>query len=148
MLAAVKAELDAGFIYIFAGAVPADAQAALDMAAVHTQLARYTVNGDATTGLTFAAASGALIAKNADVWKGLIAFEGFAAADFTLTPTFFRFCKAADNGRAVGTTARLQGTVGGPASAADGRLGSDTLTRNGSNESGASIFTVRLSSFG
>ena len=36
----VKEQLDGGFIYIYAGAEPADADTALDMVSTHTQLAK------------------------------------------------------------------------------------------------------------
>ncbi len=151
MLNALKAQLDGGRIYIFAGAVPTDASEALDMVTEHTELAELTLNGGGVTGLTFDTTTSALISKAvAEVWSGLVAFDGFAGpGPGTLTPTFFRFCESGDDGRGDGAgLARLQGTVGGPASAADGRLGSDTLTDNAANTTGASIFTVSLSSFG
>ena len=134
MLAVVKSELDGGFLYIYAGTVPAAASDALDMGAVHTELVMLSVGGDGVTGLTFSASVDALVAKNpAENWDGVIAFDGFDAATTTKTPTFFRFCPAGDNGRGAASTPRLQGTVGGPASSADLKLGSDTLTDNGNN---------------
>lgn len=151
MLNALKAQLDGGRIYIFAGAVPTDASEALDMVTEHTELAELTLNGGGVTGLTFDTTTSALISKAvAEVWSGLVAFDGAdGPGPGTLTQTFFRFCEDGDNGRGAGTgLSRIQGTCGGPASTADGRLGSDTLTDNGVNTTGASIFTLSLASFG
>lgn len=131
----VKENLDAGFLYVFAGPVPADADAALDMATSHTEVAKITVNDDGTTGLTFDAPVNAVLNKAAaETWEGTINLDGFDAGP-TVTPSFFRFVSAADNGRgAGGTTAkRIQGTAGGPSSGADLDVGSDTVTDNGTN---------------
>lgn len=148
MLAGAKAELDGGFIYIFAGPVPANPGDALNMGDDHTQLARLTVDGDGTTGLTFGAPDGAVLPKNGDEWSGLIDFDGAEDGETTLAPTFFRFCPAGDNGRGAVSTPRLQGTAGGPTSVADMKVGSDTLTANGSNTTAAAIFNYRVGSLG
>ena len=147
MLNAAKTALDGGFFYCFAGAVPTNAADALNVATTHTQLFRLTVGGDGTTGLTFETAAAAVLAKETtEVWSGLVAFDGFADASATLTPTFFRFCPAGDDGRGAGSGVRLQGTVGGPASSADVKLGTDTVTDNGSNTQALDGFVVNLSS--
>ena len=148
MLTGVKTALDGGFIYIFAGAVPAGPDEALDMGATHTQLAMISVDGDGVTGLTLAAPSGATLSKNGDEWSGLVAFDGAEDAEASLTPTFFRFCPSGDNGRGAATTERLQGTAGGPTSAADMKLGSEQLTDNGSNTTSVAIFNYRVGSLG
>lgn len=146
MLDAVKSSLDGGFIFIFSGAVPTQAADALNIAAVHTQVAKLSVSGGAT-GLTFEVADGAVVSKETtEVWSGLVLFDGFENAATTLTPTFFRFCPAGDTGRGAGSGARLQGTVGGPGSTADMKLAGPTVTDNGSNTVGADLFNVRLSS--
>ena len=151
LLDAIKTNLDGGFAYIFAGTVPADAETALDMGATHTEVAMLSVDGDGTTGLTFNAAADFVLSKPAAaVWQGLIDFDGFVASPGTITPTFFRVCAAGDDGRAAGAAGfRLQGTVGGPASSADMKLGGgDTLTDNGTNTTSAAVFNVRISSLG
>lgn len=148
MLTAFKTEMDLGFLYLFSGTVPATPDLALDMGADHTQLALLTVDDDGTTGLEFGAAAAAVISKNSDVWEGTIAFDGFEDAEVTLTPTFFRFCAAGDNGRAAADTPRLQGTVGGPASTADLRLATDDVTANGTNTVSAAMFNFRVSGLG
>lgn len=146
MLAMLKSDLDGGTVYVFAGPVPAEAGAALDMGQ-HTQVARFTLNGDGATGLTFDAPSdGALPKPGAAVWEGLVAFEGAQAGQSSLAPTFFRFGKTGDNCRASTTAARLQGTAGGPSSSANMKLTSTTATANGTNRIGAAIFNVRLTS--
>lgn len=95
----LKSRLDGGFIKIYAGAVPTDADATLGSA---TLLCTITKNGDGVTGLTLAAAavSGA-ISKNTDVWSGTNATSG--------TATFWRFIKTGDTGAASTTDERLQG---------------------------------------
>lgn len=148
MLTAFKTEMDLGFIYIFSGSVPATPDLALDMVTDHTQLAKLSVDDDGVTGLTFAAASGAVISKDADVWEGTILFDGFEDVETTLTPTFFRFCATGDDGRTSASTPRLQGTVGGPTSTADMRLASDDVTANGTNTVSAAMFNFRVSGLG
>lgn len=101
----LKDALDAGFLYLFSGPVPASADAAIDGSSV--LLAKISVGGDGTTGLTFAATStdGVLTKTGAETWEGTVAATG--------TATFWRFCEAGDAGTAASTTAkRLQGTVG------------------------------------
>ena len=148
----VKEQLDSGFIYIFAGTAPVDADAALDMVGTHTQLAKIAadaVPADAgTVGLTFAAtAVNGAIAKNAgETWAAKINFVGKDAAlagVSPLTATFFRFCSAADNGQAIGSgsTPRIQGSVA--TTGGDINLTSVSLSDNGSNTTGLASFEVR-----
>jgi len=148
MLDTIKATLDDGFLFIFTGTVPADANDALNMATTHTQLAKFTVADDGTTGLTFEVADDALLAKTGiEDWLATLAFDGFQDATPTLTPTFFRFVIPADTGRTLSTTAkRLQGTVGGPASTADLKLATSTLTEG--NQVAVNSFNVRLNAIG
>ena len=134
MNAALKTALDGGFIFIFAGTEPASPNDALNMSTVHTQVLRLSLNGGATA-LTLQAPTGDTIIKTpSEVWSGLIAFDGAQSGLTTLTPTFYRFCPAGDNGRAANASGkRIQGSVGGPSSSADMIFGSDTFTRNGTN---------------
>lgn len=144
-LAAVKAELDGGFLYIYSGAVPAAADSALDTDNEHTQLVQLSVGGDGVTGLTFATPTGPVMSKTpAEAWEGLVAFDGAEDSETELTPTFYRFCATGDDGRAADNGPRLQGTVGGPTSGASIILGTDTVTDNGVNSQGIGIFTVPL----
>lgn len=148
MLNALKAGLDGGRLYIFAGAAPASPDAALDMVGMHTQVAALSVGGDDVTGLTFDTATGDLLPKNGtESWDATIALDGSDAGP-TVTPTFFRFCEVGDTGRDAAVSLRLQGTVGGPASTADLKLGASTVTDNGTNTVGVAICNVRLSSLG
>ena len=146
-MSALRTALNGGRLYYYAGAEPTNAGDALDMVATHTELCVLTLNGGGTTGLTFEPVTGDTLVKTAaEVWRGLIAFTGAQAAQATLTPTFFRFCAAGDDGRdGAGTRRRIQGSLGGPSSNADLSLGSNTLTRNGVNteECGAFVFRAR-----
>lgn len=127
----VKEELDGGFIYFYAGPVPADADAALDMTVstgLHTQLAKIAADAvpvDAgVTGLTFdAATNGALPKAAAETWAAKVHFvgkdEGQAGVS-ALTATFYRFV---GSGRDSGIAAPLQAaattsTTGGSLAAA------------------------------
>lgn len=149
MLAAMKAELDGGFLYLFAGPVPAGPSVALDLGSTHTQVAVLSESGDGITGLTFDAPSGGLMVKaGAETWEGLVAFDGAEDGETTLSPTFFRFCPDGDDGRGAGAGPRLQGLVGGPSSGADLRIGADTVTANGTNTVGVGIAEVNLVSSG
>lgn len=143
-LNAVKAALDGGRLYYFAGPVPASASDALDTGSSHTQLVMLTESNDGSTGLTFATATGPSLSKAAaEDWSGLVAFDGADDAETTLTPTFFRMGATGDNCRGASSAVRIQGTIGGPASSADIKLGDGTtLTANGTNTRSLPIFTI------
>lgn len=101
-------------IFVFAGSVPATADAALTMGGDHTQLAVITDN-DTGTGLFFAAAAGGVMAKDAAVWLGAIDFGGDGAlpGPGPNAPTFLRICLLTDTGRNLATTEpRIQMTCG------------------------------------
>lgn len=149
----VKARLDTGFIYFYAGAEPATADTVLDMVGVHTQLAKIASDAvpvDAgVSGLTFAAAAAArALAKNGgETWASKINFVGKDAAQAgvsALTAVFYRFCAAGDNGQAAGTgsTYRVQGSIG--VSGADINLSSTALFDNGTNTVGLSTYELRI----
>lgn len=140
-LAALKGALDNGFLYLFSGPVPADADDALDMVADHTQIAMFTKSNDGITGLTFASPSGAGMVKSpAETWEATIAFDGASAGGTVLTPTFWRFGTAGDDCRAVATGPRLQGTAGGPTS----DLPCGDQTDNGVNTLAVDVFVVAM----
>lgn len=149
----VKEELDGGFLYFYAGPVPADADTALDMVDDHTQLAKLAADDppvDAgVTGLTFeaAATNGALPKTAAESWAALVHFNGADDAQAgvgPLTAAFFRFCGPGDDGRAAGTTStpRIQGTIA--VAGADINMTSASLSDNGTNEVGLAAFEVRM----
>ena len=143
-MAALRTSLNGGYLYYFAGPVPANPGDALDMVTQHTQLCRISLNGTAT-GITFAVPTNEVLLKTAaETWSGLVDFAGAQQATPTLTPTFFRFCASGDDGRdgAAGRK-RIQGTIGAPASSADLVLGSDTLTDNGTNTESVGQFRYR-----
>lgn len=145
-LNAVKSALDGGRLYYFAGTVPGEAGDALDMGTTHTQCVELTVGGDGSTGLTFESATGpSLVKAVAEEWKGLVAFDGAQAGETTLTPTFWRFCVAGDNGRDATLGVRVQGAIGGPSSSAEIKLtDGTTLTANGTNTRSLPVFSIDL----
>ena len=117
----LKEQLDGGFLYVFAGPVPATADEALDLVSKHTALVKISLNSTAT-GLTLSApASGAIGKPSGDTWAGAVNIDGYQGSETELAPTFCRFCVGLDDGRgaADGTTGyRIQGTAGGPNSGA------------------------------
>lgn len=140
-LTAIRTALNGGNLYLYAGAVPADADDALNMATTHTQLCKFTESDDGTTGLTFDAASGAGMTKaTAEAWESTINFVGYESAASTLTPTFWRFCTAGDNGQGAAASPRLQGTAGGPFT----DLPCGDLTDNGTNTLSVDTFAVMI----
>lgn len=146
LAAALKTALDGGILYLFAGPVPATAGEALDMGADHTEVVKITESDDGSTGLTFEAAVDGLLAKEGDEeWLGTAAFDGAEDGEANLSPTFYRFCTAADNGRGLAnetTGHRIQGTVGGPSSGADLVLQSGSVANSAEVPIGA--FSVRI----
>lgn len=143
----VKDALDGCFVYYFAGPVPANADAALDMTNDHTQVAKLSVDGDGSTGLTFDSASdGALNKAASEDWSGTVAFDGAEDSETTLTPTFFRICTGSDDGRGAGSDPRVQGTLGGPSSSADIKLASASVTANGTNTVSLPIYYISIPS--
>lgn len=97
-----KNAMDLGFLKIYAGAIPADADAALGAA---TLLCTLSVDG-LGTGLTWEAAaiSGVISKTTAEAWQGSNVASG--------TASFFRFVQPADTGGASTTELRIQGSVG------------------------------------
>lgn len=103
----LKSQFDDGYIAVYSGAVPADADAALGAAVL---LNTYSDNGQAPGAgmgldLDASAASGAISKPVAQVWKGTSVAGG--------TASFFRFYKTGDSGNSSTTDLRIQGTVGG-----------------------------------
>jgi hypothetical protein len=99
----LKAILASGFIKLYAGTPPADADAAIGGG--NTLLCTISVNSGGT-GLTFAAsATDGTIVKNAsEVWSGLNVATG--------TATFYRHIGASDTAALSTTEPRIQGTIG------------------------------------
>ena len=138
----LKGALDGGRLFVFAGAVPATADAALDMVATHTELIKMTENTDDSTGLTFGtAASGALPKTTAEDWDGLIDFDGLVAGPGTQTPTFLRFCESGDNGRGLATTQKRVQLTCGPVGQ---EVHIPDMVDNGSNHQGVDVFELRV----
>lgn len=97
----LKSILDGGFIDIYSGSAPADA----DAAATGTRLCRISVSSG-VTGLTFAAtAPGGVASKTlAETWSGVNSATGTAA--------YYRHVAVGDTAVLSTTQARLQGSVG------------------------------------
>ena len=103
----LKSMFDDGYIDVYSGTVPADADAAIGGA---TLLVTYSDNGAAEGAgngidLDSAASGGAISKAPAQVWKG--------TAGNTGTASFFRFRQLSDTGASSTTEIRIQGTVGG-----------------------------------
>ena len=97
-----KSALDGGVIRIYAGTMPATADADSSSLTVLC-----TISLDATgTGLTWGSTvtAGILSKNTAEIWRGLIGTTG--------TATFFRFMAISDTGAASTTAKRVQGTIG------------------------------------
>jgi len=97
----LKTIFAAGFIKIYGGAVPPDADSALGSATLLCTIS----NNSTGTGINFAsaAASGVLQKASAEVWSGVNAASG--------TATFFRHVAVGDDGTSSTTQARIQGLV-------------------------------------
>lgn len=98
----LKTIFNLGFIKIYAGTVPATADASIGSATLLCTVS----NASTATGLTFdTSATGGVIAKNTgEVWSGVNVADGVA--------TFYRLVAAGDDGTTSTTQARVQGTVG------------------------------------
>jgi hypothetical protein len=98
------ATLFSGTIKVYAGTVPANADASLGGA---TLLVEYTVDDDGSTPLSLdsSAAGGAIGKAPAETWSG--------TAEATGVATFWRYEESGDTGGAVTDERRIQGTVGG-----------------------------------
>jgi len=103
----VKGTFDDGYITIYSGAIPADADASIGAAVA---LVTYSDNGAALGAgngldLEAAAVAGAISKASAQIWKGTAGASG--------TGAFFRYEQLVDSGSASTTEIRIQGTVGG-----------------------------------
>lgn len=112
----VKSLLDGGNIKIYAGAVPATADAAVGAG---TLLCTITLNSTGT-GINFdtAAVGGVLAKAPGEVWSGVNAATG--------TAVWFRHVAAADDGTESVVAPRIQGSVN--SAGADLNLSSTSLT--------------------
>jgi hypothetical protein len=101
----VKNQLDSGFVKIYYGTIPADADATLGSA---TLILTLTESDDGSTGLTFegTASNGVLEKTSAESWQGTVVSAGTNAG------TFYRWVLTGDTGGASTTEKRIQGTVG------------------------------------
>lgn len=97
----LKSIFAAGFIKIYSGSAPADADAAV----TGTLLCTISISGGGT-GINFdTAAVGSVLSKlSSETWSGTNAATG--------TATYYRHVAAGDDGTSSTTQARIQGTVG------------------------------------
>lgn len=97
----LKSIFAAGFIKIYSGSAPADADAAV----TGTLLCTISISGGGT-GINFdtAAVGGVLSKLGSETWSGTNAATG--------TATHYRHVAAGDDGTLSTTQARIQGTVG------------------------------------
>lgn len=103
-----------GFIRLYSGAVPANADAA-----VTGSLVTSISNNSTGTGITWdPAAGGSISKKSSETWSGV---NGSSA-----TVTYFRLVAAGDTGTLSTTEARIQGLIG--TVGADMNLSSTSLT--------------------
>jgi hypothetical protein len=103
----LKTLMDDGYINVYSGAVPADADADEGAAVL---LVQYSDNGAAAGAgngldLETEAVGGAISKETTQVWKGTSVAGGVA--------TFWRFVTLTDGGASSTTDKRMQGTVGG-----------------------------------
>lgn len=98
----IKGAFNLGFLYLYSGVQPASA----DDAASGVQLAKVTVNGDGSTGVTFGSAASGTIAKAvAEAWRYTGLADGQAG--------WYRFSEATDTpGSASAVKARMDGSIG------------------------------------
>jgi hypothetical protein len=97
-----KAGMDGGCIRVYAGTVPATADAAIGSASL---LCVVTLSGGGT-GITFESTpvGGSVVKKTTETWTGTNVASG--------TPSFFRHESLSDDGSASTTLKRVQGTIG------------------------------------
>jgi hypothetical protein len=101
----LKGILDGGFIKIYSGPEPADADAAIGSGGTNVLLCTVSVSGGGGgLNLDTAAVSGAITKALAEVWKGTNAASG--------TASFYRHVTAADDGASSTTQQRIQGSIG------------------------------------
>jgi hypothetical protein len=94
----LKSQLDGGYINIYGGAPPTDADSSIGASTI---LCTVTLNGTAT-GLTIdAVATNGACTKANEVWSGINLLSG--------TATYWRFILPGDTGGASTTAKRLQG---------------------------------------
>lgn len=103
----LKTSLDDGYVRVYSGTIPEDADAALGAAVL---LNTYSDNGAAPGGgngldLDVTPAAGAISKAPAQVWKGTSVASG--------TASFWRYIQLSDTGASSTTEQRIQGTIGG-----------------------------------
>jgi hypothetical protein len=126
-----KNAMDGGFLRIYSGTVPADADAAISGPVLLVQL---SLNGLGVSGLTFEApaVNGIISKTTAEVWQGTNVSAG--------TATFFRFVKGSDLHGVSTTEVRLQGSV----AVVGGELNLSSVTLSNGAQQTVNHFNVAL----
>lgn len=101
----LKALLADGYIKLYSGTVPANADAALGSAVLLNTYSDDDQGDPNGLDLDTAAAGGAIGKLAAQTWSGTAVASG--------TASFFRYVKTGDDGTLSTTQLRVQGTVGG-----------------------------------
>ena len=125
----LRTVMNLGFIKIYSGAVPTDADAAVTGTLLVT-----ISNASGGTGLTFAAsaAAGVIAKTSGETWSGVNAAGGVAS--------YYRHVASGDTGAVSTTEARVQGLIG--VSGSDMNLTNTTLT-NGATQT-VDYYTLNL----
>lgn len=138
MLSTIKDALDGGILVLYHGPVPAASDDMLDMDSNHTELVRIS-------GGTFFSPMDNTLSKDDGAWADTPDFVGANDTEATLAPTFFRLVSDGDDPTEPSGPV-IQGTVGGPSSAAELRLPTATVTNGSSTPLAIAIFNLRLTS--
>lgn len=136
MLATIKDSLDGGTLVLYHGPTPALADSSLDTVSNHTELVRIE-------GGTFDSPVDNVLSKDSGAWSASPVFAGANESEATLAPTFFRMVGNGDD-PAYPSGPVIQGSVGGPSSAAELRLPTATVTNGSSTPVAIAIFNLRL----
>lgn len=98
----LRSRMAAGFLKLYAGTVPATADASLGSA---TLICTISISGGGTgINLETTAASGVVTKETTETWSGTNAAAG--------TVTFFRYVAVGDDGTLSTTQNRIQGSIG------------------------------------
>ena len=136
MLATIKTSMDNGILVLYHGPVPALADDSLNLISNHTELVRIE-------GGTFDNPVDNVLSKDSGEWSAAPVFDGANDTEATLSPTFFRLVGSGDDPTAPSGPV-IQGSVGGPSSAAELRLPTTTVTNGSSTPVAIAIFNLRL----
>lgn len=136
MLTSIRDDLGGGTLVLYHGPVPALADDSLDMDSNHTELVRIE-------GVTFDYPFDNVLSKDSGEWSAAPEFAGANESESVLAPTFFRMVESGGD-PVYPSGPVIQGSVGGPSSAAELRLPTATVTNGSSTPVAIAIFNLRL----